>query len=95
MDEDRANFLQAQIFIISLIKLVIHPLLIWFVMYHMFSVDANWARSAVIAASMPVAVTAYILAQQYNTYIARTSASILLSTVISVATMSFILAQIT
>ncbi len=95
IDEDRADFLQAQIFVISLIKLAIHPLLVWFAMYHLFSVDADWARSAVIAASMPVAVTAYILAQQYNTYIARTSASILLSTVVSVATLAFILTQVT
>ncbi len=94
IDEDRADFLQAQIFVISLIKLAIHPLLIWFTMYHLFSVDTDWARSAVIAASMPVAVTAYILAQQYNTYIARTSASILLSTVVSVATLAFILTQV-
>ena len=95
IDEDRAEFLQAQIFVISLIKLAIHPLLIWFVMYHLFPIDAIWARSAIIAASMPVAVTAYILAQQYNTYIARTSASILLSTVVSVATLAFILTQVT
>lgn len=94
IDEDRADFIQAQIFVISLIKLAVHPLLIWFAMYHLFSVDTDWARSAVIAASMPVAVTAYILAQQYNTYIARTSASILLSTVVSVATLAFILTQV-
>lgn len=95
MDEDRADFLQAQIFAITLIKLIMHPLLIWLVMYHLLPIDDNWARSAVIAASMPVAVTAYVLAQQYDTYIARTSASILQSTAISLITLSFILGQIT
>ena len=95
MDEERANFFQGEIFVISFIKLVIHPLIIWIAMFHLYPVDHDWARSAVIAASMPVAVTAYILATQYNTYVGRTSASILMSTVLSVATLSFILGQIT
>ena len=95
MVEDRANFLNGELFVVSFIKLAIHPLLIWLAMFHLLAVDTDWASSAVIAASMPVAVTAFVLAQQYNTYVARTSASILLSTVISLATLSFILTQIT
>lgn len=95
MDEERANFFQYQLWAISLVKLVIHPLLIWFAMFHLFPVDAAWGKSAIIAASMPVAVTAYILSQQYNTYVGRTAASILLSTVLSIGTLSFILNQLT
>ncbi len=95
MDEERANFFQYHLWVISLIKLVIHPLLIWYAMFHLFDVDASWGKSAIIAASMPVAVTAYILAQQYNTYVGRTAASILLSTVLSIGTLSFILNQLT
>ena len=94
MVEERAEFLQGQIFLITIIKLVVHPLLIWIAMFHLFPVDTTWAKSAVIAASMPVAVTAYVLAQQYSVYIGRTSASILLSTIISVGTLTFILTQI-
>ncbi len=95
MDEERAEFFQHQLWAISLIKLVIHPLLIWFAMFHLFPVDAVWGKSAIIAGSMPVAVTAYVLAQQYNTYVGRTAASILLSTVLSIGTLSFILNQLT
>ncbi len=91
MDEERANFFQPALWVISSMKLVLHPLLMWVAMFHLFPVEPTWGKSAIIAASMPVAVTAYILAQQYNTYIGRTSASILLSTVISVGTLSFIL----
>ncbi len=94
LDEERAEFFQWQIMAVSLIKLVIHPLLIWIAMFHLFEVDDIWGRSAIIAAAMPVAVTVYILAQQYNTYIGRTSASILISTIISVATLTLILNQI-
>ncbi len=95
LDEERAGFLQSQIMTISFIKLVIHPLLIWLAMFHLFSINDIWASSAVIAAAMPVAVTVYILAQQYQTYIGRTSASILISTIISVATLVFVLNQVT
>ncbi len=95
LDEERAGFLQGEILTISFIKLVIHPMLIFFAMFHLFSVSDIWARSAVIAAAMPVAVTVYVLAQQYKTYIGRTSASILISTIISVATLAFVLNYIT
>ncbi len=94
LDEDRAEFLQLQIMVISVIKLIIHPLLIWISMFHLFLVDPIWAQSAAIAAAMPVAVTVYILAQQYNTYTGRTAASILISTIISVATLTIVLNQI-
>lgn len=94
LDQDRAEFLQFQIIAISFVKLIIHPFLIWFAMFHLFTVDQIWAQSAVIAAAMPVAVTVYILAQQYNTYTGRTAASILISTIISVATLTIVLNQI-
>ena len=94
LDEDRAEIFQSEIYAISFIKLAIHPLLIWLVMFHIVPVDPDWAKSAIIAAAMPVAVTAYILAQQYETYVARTSASILFSTVLSIASLSIILTQI-
>ena len=94
LDENVNEFFKLQILIISAIKLVVHPLLVWLFVFHVFSINDIWARSAVIAASMPVAVTVYILAQQYHTYIGRTSASILLSTIISVATLTFILNQL-
>ncbi len=94
LDEDRAGFMQAEIMTISFIKLIIHPLLLWSVMFHWFPINDIWARSAVIAAAMPVAVTVYVLAQQHQTYVGRTSASILISTIFSVATLAFVLNQI-
>lgn len=94
MDEERAGFLQGEILAICLMKLIVHPLLIWVAMFHLFTVDAAWANSGILAAAMPVAVTVYVLSQQYNAYVGRTSASILISTIISVTTLSFILNHI-
>ena len=95
MVEERAKLLQSEIITISFIKLAIHPLLLWVAMFYLFPIDIGWAKSALIAASMPVAVTAYVLAQQYETYVGRAAGSILVSTVISVATLTFVLSQIT
>lgn len=81
----------AQTFMISFLKLTIHPILVWFAMFHLFPVDPKWATAAVVAAAMPVAVTVYILAKQFDTYSARCSASILVSTVLSLASLSAVL----
>jgi len=94
IDEDRSNLLHRQLWLISSLKLIVHPLLMWISMFHLFAVDAVWAKSALIAAAMPVAVTVYVLAQQHQTYVGKTSASILMSTIFSMATLSFILSQI-
>lgn len=82
---------KAQTLAISALKLVAHPIMVWATMFYLFPVNADWAKSAVIAAAMPVAVTIYVLSQQFGTYIGRTSASIVISTVLSVATLSAIL----
>ena len=94
MNEQRAALLQGELYVISLIKLIVHPFLMWVAMVHVFAVDLSWAQIAIIAAAMPVAVTAYVLAQQFNVYVGRTSTSILLSTGASIATLSFVLSQI-
>ena len=91
LDEDRTGLLSREMMVISIIKLVVHPVLIWFAMFELFTVDHIWGQSAVIAAAMPVAVTVYVLAQQYNTYVGRTSSSILISTIMSVATLTIVL----
>ncbi len=94
LEVSRTALMQREVFAISLIKLAAHPLLMWLAMYHLFDVSQAWAAVAVIAASMPVAVTAYVLAQRYSTYVNRTSASILLSTALAVASLSIILGLI-
>ena len=91
--EDSAKPLQKQTLTISFLKLTIHPLIVFGTMFFLFNVNETWGKMAVVSAAMPVAVTVYVLAQQYNTYVNRISASIVVSTAISVATLSFILSH--
>ena len=47
-----------------------------------------WAASAVILAALPTGALVFVLAQQYELYIQRSTAAIMVSTVISLVTLS-------
>ena len=54
-----------------------------------------WANAAVILAALPTGVTVFVIAQRYGIYVQRSSALILVSTVLSLVTLSalFVLIQ--
>lgn len=80
--------------LITCIKLVVHPILVWYVMFELFQVSPHWGFAAVVAATMPVAATVYVLAQQYEIYVIRTSTVILVSTALSLFSITAILAYL-
>ena len=47
-----------------------------------------WAVSAVIQAALPVGALAFVLARQYDIYLQRSVAAIVVSTVVSLLTLS-------
>jgi hypothetical protein len=79
---------------LSFAKLVLHPLAAMTAALWVFGVEPFATGVLVAAAALPVAGNVYILAQHYSVAVARVSAAILISTVISVATLPLILAQI-
>ena len=74
-------------------KLFVHPSAMWLTT-QLFNVASLWAAVAVLGAALPVAANVFILARQYDTYVDRISSAILLSTVVSVVTVSTLLAVI-
>lgn len=72
----------------TFLKLIIHPLLVWLCVTHAFTLDPFWAQSAVILAALPTGSSIFIVAQQYDVAVRRTSATVALSTVFSVLTLS-------
>ena len=56
--------------------------------------DPFWAACAVILAALPLGALTFVLAQQYQVYIQRAAAAILISTVVSVATLSALMAYL-
>lgn len=69
------------------IKLVVHPLAGWLIAVAL-ELDAFWTASVVILSALPTGALAFVVAQQYRVYVERTSAIILASTVVSLATLS-------
>ena len=69
-------------------KLVLHPLITWWLAFHVFELSPLFATVAVLQASLPSGVPVFVLAQQYGVFISRSSAAIAISTALSVLTVS-------
>ncbi|MGY6694808.1 MAG: AEC family transporter [Roseinatronobacter sp.] len=76
-------------------KLVLHPALTAFAALVLFGVDPQSAGVLIAAAALPVAGNVFILAQHYNAGPARVSATILVSTLASIATVPVVIAWVT
>ena len=72
-------------------KLFVHPLVTWMLVRYVFPMPPPWSQAAVILAALPVGALVFVIAQQYNVFVQRASAAILVSTVLSVATISLLL----
>ena len=73
-------------------KLVVHPLVTWVLVTQVFEMDHLWAVVTVIVAALPTGATCFVLAQRYGVFVARTSSVTFASTLLSVITVSLILA---
>lgn len=76
-------------------KLVLHPLSVGVFALLIFRVDPVAAGMMVAAAALPVAGNVYIIAQHYAVAPARVSAAILISTLLSVATIPPVIGWVT
>jgi malonate transporter len=74
------------------LKVVLMPLLVWFLAFPVFHIDPLWGAVAVMTAGMPVGINAYLFAQKYETNIATLSTAVLLSTLLTVVAQSIWLA---
>lgn len=72
----------------SVVKLIVHPLLVYGLAAHVFALDPLWVGVAVLIAAMPVGVNVYLFAQRYGQAEAPAAASVLLSTLASAATVT-------
>ncbi|GGG69712.1 malate transporter [Salipiger pallidus] len=79
---------------LSVAKLVLHPLLVGIGVYLVFPVDPFVASVAVATAALPVAGNVYMLASHYGIAPHRVSATILLSTLFSIVTLSLIIGMV-
>lgn len=76
----------------TLLKLVLHPLLMALLAFYVLDIDPFWAKIAVICAALPLGATAFVLAQRYRLLEAETSTGAVISTAASVLTVSLVMA---
>ncbi len=77
-------------FIVTL-KLILHPALCYVVLSALGNFDPIWMYSAVLLAALPTATNVFVIAQQYGVWVERASATILVTTLCSVATVTALL----
>ena len=71
---------------ITVIKLIIHPLLVAALFIMIPGLELIWVKVAIVAACLPVAANVFMLSQFYDTYSGRTASAILASTVVASVT---------
>ena len=74
---------RAELGTITILKLVIHPLLMAAVMLKMPGLDMLWIQTAILFACLPVAANVFALSEFYQAYSGRTATSIMLTTLIA------------
>ena len=84
-----------ELFAIVPMKLLLHPLVVWLVLGVAGPFDAVWVQSAMLLASLPTATNVFVIAQQYDVWVERASTVVLVTTVMSVATVTLLLYAIT
>lgn len=69
------------------IKLILHPLIVYFIVSLTGPYPRVWTYTAIMMAALPPALSVFVLATQYDTYVERSSTAVLLGTAMSVPTL--------
>lgn len=76
---------------IALLKLAVHPATCYIMLSWIGNFSETWVFTAVLLAALPTATNVFVIAQQYGVWVQRASASILLTTVLSVGSVTTLL----
>jgi len=76
-------------------KLAVHPLAMYLLLSLAGDFDPIWVYTAVLLAALPTATNVFVIAQQYGVWVERASASVLVTTTLSVISVSALLYAIT
>ncbi|PDQ20787.1 malonate transporter [Mesorhizobium sanjuanii] len=88
------NRVPHELALIAALKLILHPLLCYVVLSWIGNFSQTWIFSAVLLAALPTATNVFVIAQQYGVWVQRASASVLITTCLSVVTVTGLLYMI-
>jgi malonate transporter len=77
--------------LIAALKLLVHPAICYLILSAAGNFNPIWVYSAVLLAALPTATNVFVIAQQYGVWVQRASASVLVTTVLSVGSVTGIL----
>ena len=77
--------------LLVLIKLAVHPAVTLTLLTLFGPFDPSWVATAVLMAALPPALSVFVLARQYEAWVAPASGSVLLGTLVSVATLTTVM----
>ena len=81
----------AEVSTISVLKLILHPLLVALFFLGVPGQEPIWVKVAILSSCLPVAANVFMLANHYGAYTGRTASAILVSTALASATVPVIL----
>lgn len=77
--------------LLATLKLLVHPLIVWVVGGWVLGVEGIWLAVAIVMAAMPTGVNVYLFGARYDAAAGVAARTVLLSSVVSVATLSALL----
>jgi len=77
--------------VLTALKTIVHPLIVWFLAFPVFGLDPVWGAVAVVLAALPTGINVFLFANRYGVGEGRASSTVLISTAFSILTLSFVL----
>lgn len=87
----KADFSSPDISLLLIIKMVLHPLLIYLALTWIGIEDEVWLQTAVLMAALPPALNVFVLAQHYGVYVNRASSIVLIGTLAAAISVTLLL----
>ena len=88
LNEYRVSESWVQASVMSVFKLIIHPIIAYVLMIHVLHVPLEIARFGILLAAMPTGINAYVFATYYDRSVNVATNTVLISTVASVLTVT-------
>lgn len=77
--------------LLAAVKLIAHPLIVLTLLPMFGTFSETWVGTAVLMAALPPALTAFVFARQYGTWIEHASSVVLFGTLFSVVTLTAVM----
>jgi len=84
-----------QVSIIVLMKMLLHPLVVWLLGVYVFELAPVTLGVATLIAALPTGVNTFMLARQHEVAVARCGSAVLISTAVGIVTLPLVLALLT